>query len=63
MAQASNEQSRKTNGKTRRTLRVESSIPQDKQKNIGWFWCYEKQGFFRHSDWHKSLQELNLTSL
>ena len=62
MAQASNEQSRKTYGKVRGTLKVESNIPQEKHKYTGWYWCHEKQGLFRYSDWHKSLEELNLVS-
>ena len=41
---------------------VESSIPQEEQESKGWYWCHEKQGFFRYSDWHKSLEELNLIS-
>jgi len=62
MAQTSDEQGREINGKTGEPLRVESSIPQDKQENKGWYWCGEKKGFFRYSDWHKSLTELNLIS-
>lgn len=62
MAQTSDEQSRKINGTIREPLKVESSIPQDKQKYKGWYWCCEKKGLFRHSDWHKSLTELNLVS-
>jgi ligand-binding sensor domain-containing protein len=62
MAQTSDEQSRKINGTIREPLKVESNIPQDKQKYKGWYWCYEKKGLFRYSDWHKSLTELNLTS-
>jgi ligand-binding sensor domain-containing protein len=62
MAQTSDEQSRKINGTIREPLKVESNIPQDKQKYKGWYWCNEKRGLFRYSDWHKSLTELNLTS-
>lgn len=62
MAQTGNETSRKTYEKARGTLRVESSIPQEQQESKGWYWCHEKQGLFRYSDWHKSLEELNLVS-
>jgi len=62
MAQTSNEQSRKINGTIRETLKVESNIPQDKHKYKGWFWCDEKVGLYRYSDWHKSLTELNTVS-
>jgi ligand-binding sensor domain-containing protein len=62
MAQTSDEQSRKINGTIREPLKVESRIPQEQQKYKGWYWCYEKKGLFRYSDWHKSLTELNLTS-
>jgi len=62
MAQTSDEQSRKINGTIRKPLKVESSIPQDKQKYKGWYWCNEKRGLFRYSDWHKSLTELNIIS-
>ena len=62
MAQTSDEQSRKINGTIREPLKVESNIPQDKQKYKGWFWCDEKVALYRHSDWHKSLTELNTVS-
>jgi ligand-binding sensor domain-containing protein len=63
MVQASDEQSGTINGKTRGPLKVESSIPQEEQKSKGWYWCHKKQGLFRYSDWHKTLDELNLVSL
>lgn len=62
MVQTSNEQSRKVNGSVREPLRLESNIPQEEQENKGWYWCCEKKGLFRYSDWHKSLTELNLVS-
>ena len=58
MVQTSNKQSRKINGKTRGPLMVESSIPQEEQESKGWYWCHEKQGFFRHSDWHLTKKEM-----
>ncbi len=63
MVQASDEQSRTTYGKARGPLKVESSIPQEEQESKGWYWCHKKQGLFRYSDWHKSLEELKLVSL
>jgi hypothetical protein len=62
MVQASNEQSRKTYGKTRGPLKVESSIPQEEQESKGWYWCSEKRALFRYSDWHKSWDEIRLVS-
>ena len=62
MAQTGNETSRKTYEKTRGPLKLESSISQEQQESKGWYWCHEKQGLFRYSDWHKSLEELNLIS-
>jgi len=62
MVQTSNKESRTTYGKTRGPLKVESSIPQEQQESKGWYWCHEKQGLFRYSDWLKSIEELNLIS-
>lgn len=62
MVQTSNSKSGKINGTIREPLKVESNIPQTQQINKGWYWCHEKRGLFRYSDWHKSLEELNLIS-
>jgi len=48
MVQASNKQSRKADEKARGDIKT----------NKGWFWCHEKQGFFRHSDWHLTRKEM-----
>ena len=37
MVQASNEQSRKADEKTRRDIKT----------NKGWFWCHERKDYFR----------------
>lgn len=33
------------------------------QENKGWYWSYEKQGFFRYSDWFKPLSEMNIIEI
>lgn len=62
MVQTSNEPRGKTNGTTRGPLRVESIIPQNEQKQKGWYWCHEKKALFRYSDWHKSWDDITLVS-
>lgn len=56
MVQASNEQSRKTYVETRGG--VDYYHTNETQSTLGWFWCHEKQGYFRYSDWNKTLEEI-----
>ena len=62
MVQTSDESSRKTHGEIRGPIKVESVIPQEEQESKGWYWCSEKRALFRHSDWHKSWNEITLVS-
>lgn len=56
MVQASNEQSRETYVEARGSVNYyHTNEPQTSQ---GWYWCYEKQGFFRYSDWNITLEEM-----
>ena len=56
MVQASNESSRKTYVETREGMRYYHS--NEPQEHKGWYWCYEKQGYFRYNDWLKPLSEI-----
>jgi hypothetical protein len=57
MVQTSNEQSRKTYVETRGSVRYYHTN-EDQGEDRGWFWCHEKQGFFRHSDWNLTKEEM-----
>jgi len=57
MVQTSNEQSRETYVETRGSVRYYHTN-EDQGEDRGWFWCHEKQGFFRHSDWHLTREEM-----
>ena len=61
MVQASNESSRKTYVETRGGMRYYHSNEQQEHK--GWYWCYEKQGYFRYNDWLTPLSEMNIVEL
>ena len=54
MVQTSNEQSRKVDVEIRNDIKYYHTDEPQTQK--GWFFCYEKQGFFRYSDWHKPIE-------
>ena len=28
------------------------------QTELGWYWCYEKKGLFRYSDWNLTKEEM-----
>jgi len=56
MVQTSNEQSRTTYVETRGSLTYYNTEETQEQK--GWFWCNEKKGLFRYSDWHKTKKEI-----
>jgi hypothetical protein len=56
MVQASNEQSRETYVEARGSVKYYHT--NEEQTSKGWFWCHEKQGFFRHSDWHLTRKEM-----
>ena len=57
MVQTSNEQSGKTYVETRGSVRYYHTT-EDQGENRGWFWCSYKQGFFRHSDWNITKEEM-----
>jgi len=56
MGQTSDKSSRETYVETRDGLRFFHTEEQQTEK--GWYWCYEKQGFFRYSDWHLTEEEM-----
>ena len=56
MVQSSDEQSRETYVETRGG--VDYYHTNKPQETKGWFWCCEKRGYFRYSDWNKSLEEI-----
>ena len=51
MVQTGYEPRREVNVEVRNGLRYFHTDEPQEQK--GWFWDYEKQGFFRYSDWHR----------
>lgn len=57
MVQASDEQGRKTYVEARGSVRY-FHTDEDQGEDRGWFWCHEKRGFFRHSDWHLTIEEM-----
>ena len=56
MVQASDKQGRETYVEVRNDIRFYHN--NETQKHKGWYWCYEKQGYFRHSDWFLSIEEM-----
>ena len=61
MVQASNESSGKTYVETRGSVKYYHS--DEPQKEKGWYWSYEKQGYFRYNDWLKPLSEMNIIEI
>lgn len=56
MVQASNESSRETYVEIRNGLKwYHTSEPQTEK---GWYWCHEKQGYTRYSEWHLTKKEI-----
>jgi hypothetical protein len=51
MVQTSYEPRREVNVEIRNGMRYFHNSNQQKHK--GWYWCAEKQGFFRFSDWNR----------
>ncbi len=33
------------------------------QEHKGWYWSYEKQGYFRYNDWLTPLSEMNIVEI
>ena len=56
MVQTSNESSGKAYVEVRGDMRYYHNP--DPQKHKGWYWCHEKRGYFRHSDWHLTIEEM-----
>lgn len=56
MVQTSNEQSREAYVEVRGPVRYFHT--NEPQENKGWHWCHEKQGYFRYSDWFKTIEEI-----
>lgn len=56
MVQASNESSRETYVEVRKGMRFHHT--DEPQTEKGWYWCYEKKGYFRYTDWFLSKEEM-----
>lgn len=56
MVQTSDKPRRETYVETRGGLKYFHN--DEPQKEKGWYWSYEKQGFFRYSDWNTPLSEM-----
>ena len=61
MVQTSDEPSRETYVETRGGMKYYHN--DEPQENKGWYWSYEKQGFFRYNDWFKPLSEMNIIEI
>ena len=61
MVQASNEPSRATYVETRGGMKYYHS--EKPQPHKGWYWSYEKQGYFRYNDWLTPLSEMNIVEI
>jgi hypothetical protein len=56
MVQTSDKQGGETHVETRGSVRYYHT--NEEQTSMGWYWCHDKQGFFRHSDWHLTRKEM-----
>jgi len=56
MVQTSDEQSGKTYVEIRKGVKFYHTA--ETQTQLGWFWCCEKKGLFRYSDWNLTIEEM-----
>jgi hypothetical protein len=56
MVQTSDKSSRKTYVETRGGITYYHT--DEPQTEKGWYWCYEKKGLFRYTDWNISVDKM-----